>query len=160
MTLTVGRLKKIRACFLWVFLPVCWSADAQEPKRVPRIGFVTTEGATGPQLEGFRKGLRDHGYLEGKNISVEIRSDEGKPGELPALVSELVKLRVDLLVVGAQPAIRAAKQATRTIPIVFVTTQNPVTAGFVQTLARPGGNITGLTRLTRELSGKRLELLM
>jgi putative ABC transport system substrate-binding protein len=110
-------------------------------------------------LEGFRKGLRDLGYIEGKNILLEVRSDEGKTERIPILVSELVKLKVDLLVLGAQPAIRAAKQATKTIPIVFVTTQNPVAAGFVETLARPGGNITGVTRLTRELSGKRLELL-
>ena len=141
---------------------LCIAAEAQDPKRVPRIGFVTTEGdpkTPGPQLEGFRRGLRDLGYIEGKNILLELRSDEGKTEQIPTLVSELVKLKVDVLVLGAQPAIRAAKQATKTIPIVFVTTQNPVAAGFVETLARPGGNITGLTRLTRELSGKRLELL-
>jgi putative ABC transport system substrate-binding protein len=146
-----------------LLLGICQLAEAQESKRVPRIGFVTTEGdrqTPGPQLEGFRQGLRDHGYTEGKNILLELRYPEGNTTEhIPILVSELVKLKVDVLVVGAQPAVIAAKQATKTIPIVFVTTQNPVAAGYVETLARPGGNITGLTRLTRELSGKRLELL-
>ena len=139
------------------------AVEAQQPAKIPRIGFVTTEGdrqTSGPQLEGFRQGLRDHGYIEGKNILLELRYPEGKTTDhIPILVSELVKLKVDVLVVGAQPAVIAAKQATKTIPIVFVTTQNPVAAGYVETLARPGGNITGLTRLTRELSGKRLELL-
>ena len=113
----------------------------------------------GPQVEGFRQGLRDLGYIEGKNILVEYRYIEGKSDRIPSLVAELVQLKVDVLVLGPLPAIRAAKQATKTIPIVMVTTQDPVAAGFVDSLARPGGNITGLTRLQRELSGKRLELL-
>ena len=110
-------------------------------------------------VEAFRQGLRDLGYVETKNIQVEYRYLEGKSDATPRLVGELVQLKVDVLVLGPQPAIRAAKQATKSIPIVMVTSQDPVAAGFVSSLARPGGNITGLTRLTRELSGKRLELL-
>ena len=138
------------------------SSDAQQPKRVPRIGFVNTEGspqAPGPQFQAFRQGLRDLGYVEGENIIIDLRYPQENTERTTSLVNELVQLKVDLLVLGAQPAIRAAKQATKTIPIVIVTTQNPVAAGFVDSLARPGGNITGVTRLTRELAGKRLELL-
>jgi putative ABC transport system substrate-binding protein len=143
-----------------VFLPTV--SAAQQAKKVPRIGFVNTEGspqAPGPQFEAFRQGLRELGYIEGENIFIEARYPEEKPERTASLVTELVHLKLDLLVLGAQPAIRAAKQATKTIPIVFVTTQNPVAAGFVDSLAHPGGNITGVTRLTRELAGKRLELL-
>jgi putative tryptophan/tyrosine transport system substrate-binding protein len=111
----------------------------------------------GYHVEAFRQGLRDLGYVEGKNILIEYRYAEGKPDRLLSLVRELVQLKVDILVVTA--AFRAAKQATKTIPIVMVTTGDPVATGLVDSLARPGGNITGLTRLTRDLSGKRLELL-
>jgi putative ABC transport system substrate-binding protein len=139
-----------------------YRAYAQQPAKVPRIGFVSATGdpnTPGSQVEGFRQGLRYLGYIEGKNILVEYRYLEGKSDSIPSLVAELVQLKVDVLVLGPQPAIRAAKQATKTIPIVMVTTQDPVAARFVDSLARPGGNITGLTKLTRELSGKRLELL-
>jgi len=137
-------------------------AEAQQPAKVPRIGYLSRTGDSknpGPQVEGFRQTLRDLGYIEGKNILVEYRYTEGKQDSIPSLVAELVQLKVDVLVLGPLPAIRAAKQATKTIPIVMVTTQDPVAAGFVDSLARPGGNITGLTTLQRELSGKRLELL-
>jgi putative tryptophan/tyrosine transport system substrate-binding protein len=141
---------------------LCQSAEAQQPKKVPRIGYLSRTGDSknpGPQVEGFRQALRDLGYIEGKNILVEYRYIAGKTDSIPSLVAELVQLKVDVLVLGPMPAIRAAKQATKTIPIVMVTTQDPVAAGFVDSLARPGGNITGLTSLQRELSGKRLELL-
>ncbi len=137
-------------------------AEAQQPKKVPRIGYVSATGdpkTAGPQVEGFRRGLRDLGYIEEKNILVEYRYIEGKSDSIPSLVAELVQRKVDVLVLGPQPAIRAAKHATKTIPIVMVTTQDPVAAGFVDSLARPGENLTGLTTLQRELSGKRLELL-
>ena len=137
-------------------------AEAQQPKKVPRIGFVSSIGdpsTPGHQVEGFRQGLRDLGYVEEKNVVVEYSYNEGRAGRDPGLVAELVQLKVDVIVVGALPAIRAAKQATKTIPIVMVTALDPVATGIVDSLARPGGNITGLTRLTRELSGKRLELL-
>jgi len=138
------------------------SVEAQQPAKVPRIGYLSRTGDSknpGPQVEGFRQGLRDLGYIDGKNIVIEYRYIEGKSDSIPSIATELVQLNVDLLVLGPLPAIRAAKQATKTIPIVMVTTQDPVAAGFVDSLARPGGNITGLTILQRELSGKRLELL-
>jgi len=113
----------------------------------------------GHQVEAFQQGLRDLGYIEGKNILVEYRYAEGNLDRVPSLVTELVQLKVDVLVLGSLPAIRAATQATKTIPIVMVTTVDPVATGLIDSLARPGGNITGLTRLTRQLSGKRLELL-
>jgi putative ABC transport system substrate-binding protein len=141
---------------------LCASAHAQQPARVPRIGYLSRTGDSknpGPQVEGFRQAFRDLGYIEGKNILVEYRYIAGKTDSIPSLVAELVQLKVDVLVLGPLPAIRAAKQATKTIPIVMLTTQDPVAAGFVDSLARPGGNITGLTTLQRELSGKRLELL-
>ena len=145
-----------------VLLAVAVIVDAQQPAKIPLIGYVSASGdpnTPGPLVEAFRQGLRDLGYIEGKNILVEYRYTEGKADRNPSLVAELVHLKVDVLVLGPRPAIHAAKQATKTIPIVMVTTQDPVEAGFVVSLARPGGNITGLTRLTRELSGKRLELL-
>ncbi len=136
-------------------------AEAQQPGKVPRIGYVS--GGDDPKLraavKGFRQGLRDLGYIEGKTILVEYRYAEGKLDRIPGLVAELVQLKVDVLVSGTLPAILAAKQATKTIPIVMMTTVDPVAAGLVDTLARPGGNITGLSLLTRDLSGKRLELL-
>jgi len=138
------------------------SAEAQQSKKVPRIGYVSGSGdpkTPTPQIEAFRQGLRDLGYIEGKNILVEYRYAEGKQDRYPSLVAEIMQLKVDVLVSPAPPAILAAKQATKTIPIVMVTTEDPVAAGIVDSLARPGGNVTGLTRLTRELSGKRLELL-
>jgi len=121
-------------------------ARAQQPAKVPRIGYLSRTGDSknpGPQVEGFRQGLRDLGYIEGKNILVEYRYIEGKSDSIPSIAAELVQLKVDVLVLGPLPAIRAAKQATKTIPIVMVTTQDPVAAGFVDSLARPGGNITG-----------------
>ncbi len=107
----------------------------------------------------MRQALQEIGYTAEKNIVIEHRDIAGKREQIPSLVSELVQLKVDVIVVRAQPAIRAAKQATKTIPIVIVTTQDPVAVGFIASLARPGGNITGVTTLQRELSGKRLELL-
>jgi putative ABC transport system substrate-binding protein len=112
-----------------------------------------------PLVDAFRQGLRDLGYIEGKNILVEYRYAEGKLDRIPSLVTELVQLKVDVLVSPALPAIRAAKQATKTIPILMLTNVDPVATGIVDSLARPGGNITGLARFMTELSGKRLELL-
>jgi len=135
-------------------------SEAQQPKKVPRIGYVSSgDPSTEPQLAAFRRGMRDLGYIEGKNIQVEYRYFEGTLDQVPGVVTELVQLKVDVLVVSTGPTIRAAKQATQTIPIVMVTTEDPVATGLIDTLARPGGNVTGLTLLTRDLSGKRLELL-
>jgi ABC-type uncharacterized transport system substrate-binding protein len=145
-----------------MLLALCSFAQAQQPAKIPRIGYVSGSGDPsnpGPFVEAFRQGLRDLGYIEGKNILVEYRYAEGKLDPIPGIVAELVQLKVDVIVAAALPAIRAAKQATKTIPVVMVTSQDPVAAGLVDSLAHPGGNITGLTRLTRELRGKRLELL-
>jgi putative ABC transport system substrate-binding protein len=137
-------------------------AEAQQAKKVPRIGYVSGSGDpnTPSHLdEPFQQGLRDLGYIAGKNILVEYRYAEGNLDRLPGLVAELVQLKVDVLFVSNLPAIRAAKEATKTIPIVMVTPLDPVATGLVDSLARPGGNLTRLTTLGRELSGKRLELL-
>jgi len=137
-------------------------AQAQQPGKIPRIGFVPGAGdpaSAGPAVDAFRQAMREFGYIEGKNIQVEYRYDEGKVDHLPSIVAELIQLKVDVLILTAMTAIRAAKQATKTIPIVMTTTQDPVAAGMINSLARPGGNITGLTTLSKELSGKRLELL-
>jgi putative ABC transport system substrate-binding protein len=148
--------------FVVALLAVAVIADAQQPKKVPRIGYLSGAGDPsnpGPNVEAFRRGLQELGYIEGKNILVEYRYIEGKRDRIPSLVAELVQLKVDVLVSPNLPAIRAAKQATKTIPIVMVTNWDPVAEGLIDSLARPGGNITGLSRLTRDLSGKRLELL-
>ncbi|HEV8721674.1 MAG TPA: ABC transporter substrate-binding protein [Candidatus Binatia bacterium] len=136
-------------------------ADAQQPGKVPRIGYLSGGSQSGSVslLDGFRQGLRDHGYIEGKNIIVEYRFAEGKVDRIPSLVAELVQLNVDAIVSSNFSAIRAAKKATKSIPIVMVTTQDPVASGVIDSLARPGGNITGLTRLTYDSNGKRLETL-
>jgi len=138
-------------------------AQAQQPKKVPRIGYLTgADAATeSARSEGIRLALRERGYIEGQNIAIEYRYAEGKRDQLPALAAELVRLNVDIIVAGGgESVIEAAKKATKTIPIVMVGGgSDPVEAGYVQSLARPGGNITGLTNLGRELGGKRLELL-
>jgi len=142
-----------------VLLVVSSPVEAQQPGKVPRIGYVSGTDANSPYIKAFREGLRDLGYIEGKNILIEYRHAEGNVDRVPGLVAELVQLNVDVVVSGVLAGIRAAKEATKTIPIVMVTSQDPVKLGLINSLARPGGNITGLTRLTRELSGKRLELL-
>ena len=150
---------------IWVLIAVLVTAvsfaRAQQSKKVPRIGFLsaTSPSSISALTEAFRQGLREHGYVEGKNILIEYRYAEGKLDRIPSLVAELVQLKVDVLVTPAFPAIRAAKQATKTIPIVMLSNVDPVATGIVDSLARPGGNITGLARFTAELSGKRLELL-
>jgi len=135
-------------------------AEAKQPKKISRNGLVTSFGAPSEaNINAFRQGLRDLSYIEGKNILIEYRQPEGKVGLVSDLVAELVQLKVDVLVATDPTAIRAAKQATKTIPIVMLTNQDPVATGLVDSLAHPGGNVTGITRLARELSGKRLELL-
>jgi putative tryptophan/tyrosine transport system substrate-binding protein len=135
------------------------TAEAQQPNNVPRIGYLRAERAPEVDIEGFRKGLREHGYLEGKNIVVEYRWANGNEERLRSLVSELIGLKVDLIVTSAPAATQASKEATTTIPIVMVLVADPVAFGFVNSLARPGGNITGFAFLLPEISGKRLELL-
>jgi putative ABC transport system substrate-binding protein len=137
------------------------SAQAQQPAKVPRIGYLTNESlsALSARTEAFRKALRELGYLEGKNIVIEWRDAEGKLDRQNELAVELVRLRVDVIVTAGGQATRSAKEATMTIPIVMTQERDPVSSGFIASLARPGGNITGLSRLAPELSGKQLELL-
>jgi len=149
------------ALFAMVFA-LTYSASAQQPTKIPRIGFVGGSGSSDNPTSNFnvfRQGLRDLGYIEGKNILIERRDAEGKLDLIPILVDELVQLKIDVLVSTNPTAIRAAKQATKTIPIVMVSSVDPVATGIVDSLARPGRNITGLSLLARDLSGKRLELL-
>jgi ABC-type uncharacterized transport system substrate-binding protein len=156
------RKKVFRFALCALLSALSFPAQAQQPKKVPRIGYLLTTSTPtiiGPQIETFRQALRDLGYIEGKNILIEYRYIEGQQDRVPSLVAELVQLKVDVLIVATLTSIRAAKQATTTIPIVMVTSGDPVATGIVDSLARPGGNITGLTKLTRELNGKRLELL-
>ena len=140
---------------------VCSPTDAQQPTKIPRIGYlgVNSLNVNPDRREAFRQGLRELGYVEGKNIVIEWRSAEGKQDRLPALAAELVRLKVDIIIAGGPPSTRAAKEATITIPIVMGFDNDPVADGFVASLARPGGNITGLATLAPEISGKLLELL-
>jgi ABC-type uncharacterized transport system substrate-binding protein len=147
-----------------VALTLCGArVEAQQPKKVPRIGYLSTGDAANEstRAEAIRLALRERGHIEGQNIATEYRYAEGKPDRYPELLAELVRLKVDIIVVaGGNPSVRAAKNATKTIPIVMVGPgADPVEAGLVESLARPGGNVTGLTNLSRELGGKRLELL-
>jgi putative tryptophan/tyrosine transport system substrate-binding protein len=138
---------------------LCASAEAQQTKKVPRIGYVTGTSPGENNEEAFRQGLRELGYVEGQNIVIEWRYAEGKPERTPEFLAELVRLNVDVIVTGGPTDTRAAKAATSTIPIVMTNESDPVGNSFVASLARPGGNITGLATLTAELDGKRLELL-
>src|SRR5436309_3227516 len=132
--------------------------EAQQPKKVPRIGYLAADPQA-PTRDSFRQGLRDLGYVEGQNIVVEYQQAGDKADRLPALASDLVGRQVDVIVAGGSQAVRAAQQATKSIPIVMTSSSDPVGTGFVASLARPGGNITGLSLLSPDLSGKRLELL-
>jgi ABC-type uncharacterized transport system substrate-binding protein len=137
-------------------------AEAQQPKKVSRIGYLSSADPASESVrsEPLRLALRELGYIDGQNLSTEYRYSEGKNDRLPELAAELVRLKVDIIVTGGVPLIRAAKSATKTIPIVMLGQgSDPVEAGLVDSLAHPGGNITGLTNLGRELGGKRLELL-
>jgi putative tryptophan/tyrosine transport system substrate-binding protein len=135
-------------------------AGAQQAKKVPLVGILTPDPVSARinLFEAFKKGLREVGYVEGQNIGIEVRSAEGKRDRLPTVASELVRLKVDVILTSTTPAIQAAKQATTTIPIVAIST-DPVGSGLVASLARPGGNITGLSLLGPEINGKQLELL-
>ena len=154
-------IKKILVCLLVTgLLTTAPISEAQQPAKVPRIGYLTPSiSANRSTFQAFRQGLRDLGYVEGKNIVIEWRANEGKLDRNPALAAELVRLKVDVIVAIGSGEIRAAKEASTAIPIVMVRGGDPVGSGYVASLARPGGNITGLALLRPELSGKRLELL-
>ena len=150
---------------LWLlatlFLANVSLADAQQTGKIPRIGFLDTSTASGSAVlvEAFRQELSKLGWIEGKNITIEYRFAEQKTERLPELAADLVRLKVDLIVVTGTPAALAAKRATTTIPIVMANAADPVGAGLVASLARPGGNVTGLSSLAPELNTKRLEIL-
>jgi putative ABC transport system substrate-binding protein len=137
-----------------------FAAEAQQAAKIARIGYLAANLAANPHLkEAFLQGLRDLGYVEGRNVVIEYRDAEGKLERLPALAAELVALKVDVILAGGTPQALAAKQATRTLPIVFAAAADPVTSGLVTSLARPGGNVTGLSALSPALVGKCLEQL-
>jgi putative ABC transport system substrate-binding protein len=153
------KVYRIALCTMLFALSL--SAEAQQPTKIPRIAFLIASSlsAQSARIEAFRQGLRELGYVEGKNIVIEYPSAEEKPDHLPALVAELVRLKVDVIVTAGATSTRAAKEATSTIPIVMTNDGDPVASGFIASLARPGGNITGLSTLAPEISGKQLELL-
>ena len=156
----IGKIFWLALCAL--LFALSYSASAQQPTKVPRIGYLSSADpvSESARSEPFRLALRELGYIDGQNISTEYRYSEGKNDRLPELAAELVRLKVDIIVTGGVPLVRAAKNATKTIPIVMMGQgSDPVEAGLIESLARPGGNVTGLTNLGRELGGKRLELL-
>ena len=145
-----------------VFPAALWPAHAQRPVTVARIGFLSPASPAGGwdiRLQAFRDGLRELGYVEGKNLQLEVRWGEGNLERLAALATELVQLKVDVIVAASSPAVVAARQATRTIPIVMPLSSDPVGDGLVASLAHPGGNITGLSVMSLELGEKRIQLL-
>jgi putative ABC transport system substrate-binding protein len=156
------RAMRYAFCLVGALLfALCGPAEAQQAKNVPRIGYLSAQSlsAESSRLEGFRQALRELGYVEGENFIFENRFVEGKLDRLPDLAAELVELKVDVIVATGSPSTRAAQRATRTIPIVMTVVGDPIEAGFVASLAKPGGNITGLTQISPQLSGKRVELL-
>jgi putative ABC transport system substrate-binding protein len=155
-------IRRFVVCLLATVLLLTVSlTEAQQPKTVPRVArlYAGSASAESARTEAFQQGLRELVYVEGKNIVIEYRYADGKLDRLPALAAELVRLKVDIIVTGGATATRAAKEATNTIPIVMTNDPDPVANGFVASLARPGGNITGLSTFAPELGGKRLEIL-
>ena len=154
--------KKFKVLILSALLLALWSSVlAQQSRKVCRVGYLVPGASVdaSPAIEAFRRGLQALGYVEGQNIVIELRFSKGDAGQFPELAAELVRLKVDCIVTLGLPAIRSAKQATSTIPIVMNVADDPVQMGLIASLARPGGNITGFTNIGSELTGKRLELL-
>ena len=161
---SIGRIRSKRVFVFGlctVLFALCASAEAQQPMKIPRIGYLsgTSFSANSARIEAFRQGLRELGYVEGKNIVIEYRYAAGKPDRLSQLAAELVRLKVDVIVTAGPAVTRPAKEATSTIPIVMGYDNDPVGNEFVASLSHPGGNITGLSSLAPEISGKQLELL-
>jgi putative ABC transport system substrate-binding protein len=160
--LATGDSKKaqiLRAALCAMLCALCQPAHAQPPGKIPRIGVLFIGGRNQPHLDAFKQGLRERGYTEGKNIVLEYRYAEGVIDRLPALAAELVRLKVDVIVATAEGGARAARQATKTTPIVLTTGADLVRSGLAESLAKPGGNVTGLSVLEENLSGKRLDIL-
>jgi ABC-type uncharacterized transport system substrate-binding protein len=145
---------------LWILLSlVSFPAEAQQTTKIPRVGLLRVGSPPDPYVEAFRRGLSEIGYVEGQNIVLEYRWAEGKPERIPDLTAELVRVRVDIIVTTGVPGGLAAKQATSTIPVIVPAMNDPIRPGLVASLARPGGNVTGLSMINPELSEKRMELL-
>jgi putative ABC transport system substrate-binding protein len=142
-----------------LLLALSYSAEAQQAAKIPRVGILFIGGRDQPHLEAFKQGLRERGYIEGKNIVLDYRYAEGNADRLPSLAAELVQLKVDVIVTTSGNSARAATEATKTIPIVLTTGADPVKSGLAESLARPGRNVTGLSIVEEDLSGKRLEIL-
>jgi putative ABC transport system substrate-binding protein len=156
----ISDLRLLIAVLCAVLFALCLPVQAQQPAKIPRIGLLyASASGNAHRVEAFRQGLRELGYVEGKNIVIEYRYPDGKRERFSEYATELVRLKVDIIVTGGGSGTRPAKEATSTIPIVMSQDDDPVGNGFVASLARPGGNITGLATLSPELSGKRLELL-
>ena len=156
------RKNVIRLSLCALLFALCWSAEAQQPAKVPRIGYLEggSSSANSYSRQAFQQGLRALGYAEGKNILIEYRYGEGNSERLRELAEELVRLKVDVIVVsGGTRTLLRIKNVTATVPVVFPLASDPVRHGLVASLARPGGNLTGLSSVSGELAGKRLELL-
>jgi putative tryptophan/tyrosine transport system substrate-binding protein len=153
--------KMILLALCSMLLAPCFAVEAQQTAKVPRIGYLNavSPSTVSDRIDALRRGLRELGYVEGKNIVIETRYAEGKLDRLPALANELIRLKVDVIVTSGPLPTRVTKEATTSIPIVMAQDADPVGNGFVASLARPGGNITGLSAQRPELSGKQLELL-
>ena len=154
--MTTKSLIWMLTIFLLATVPL---VNAQQTKIVYRIGHLSAGSGKGLIDDAIRQDLRERGYIEGQNLVNEWRFAEGKLDRLPGLVADLVRLKVDMIVVSSTQAVLVAKEATQTIPIIFAIADNPVEIGIVASLARPGGNATGLTDIAGELGGKRLEIL-
>ena len=154
-------LKWVAICAIAFTFAFGGASSAQQTTKVPQIGYLggVSLSANTARHEAFRQGLRELGYVEGKNIAIDWRSADGKLERLPGLAAEMVRVKVDAIVTSGASATRAAKEASNTIPIVMTNDPDPVGDGIVPSLARPGGNITGLSSLAPELNGKRLEIL-
>jgi ABC-type uncharacterized transport system substrate-binding protein len=157
----IAQHSTLCAALCAMLLVLCAVAEAQQQKKKPRIGFlaINSVSASAPSVEAFRLGLRQLGYVEGQNILIEWRYADGRSDRLPDLAAELVRIKIDVIVTSATSPTQAAKKATNTIPIVIASHNDPIGAGLVASLAHPGGNVTGLSNIAIELSGKRLELL-
>jgi putative ABC transport system substrate-binding protein len=153
------RQKINRRAFCSMLLALPFPARAQQAGKIPRIAYLVSDTRTSARVEAFRQGLRELGYLEGQNIAIEWRFADGKLDRIPDLAAEIVSLKVDVIVTTGGPPTRAAMNATSSIPIVMINISDPVALGFVSSLAKPGGNVTGLSSVQVELGGKRLELL-
>jgi putative ABC transport system substrate-binding protein len=153
--------KKIALVLCTIISALSFSVEAQQPKKVPRIGLLVpgTQSASAIRIESFRQGLRYIGYIEGQNILIEYRYGDAKPDRLPDLAADLVRSKVDVIVTPTAAGVTAAKATSSSLPIVFTQVNDPVGSGLVASFARPGGNVTGMTNLSTELDGKRLELL-